>query len=311
MSVGPRGLFGRGHTLPTLALLGAALLWGGSYASMQALADSIGVPASLAARFVVAAVLLAVVWAVVVGRSTTRLPLGIGLLLGGLRALTLTGETIGVTQTTAVNAGVLIGLSVVFTPFLEAALARRRVRRSWVMSALIAFLGIALLASSNGGAFQLYSGDFWILGAACTRATLMVCAARFGGRAHPISTTFVEVAFGALVFGAVGGASLITQLPTLRGVDWFNIAVLSIGCTVVAFLLVLWGSVRTSASHASVLLGSEPVWAVLVGVVVVGDAPGLLGLLGAGLIVAAMFLSQRSMRQSRELEQSPPGTIEL
>lgn len=58
-------------------------------------------------------------------------------------------------------------------------------------------------------------------------------------------------------------------------------------CSVFAFVVQLWAVRRTSATRASILTGTEPVWALAVGVAVGGEAVGAPGLVGAALIVAA------------------------
>ena len=55
----------------------------------------------------------------------------------------------------------------------------------------------------------------------------------------------------------------------------------------------------TSAARASILMGTEPVWALLVGVVVAGEAIGPLGAVGAALIVAAGYAGQAIERRHR------------
>ncbi|MDP1721408.1 MAG: EamA family transporter [Candidatus Nanopelagicaceae bacterium] len=59
---------------------------------------------------------------------------------------------------------------------------------------------------------------------------------------------------------------------------------------------VSWADVairRTSASRASLLLGTEPIWAVAVGVILGGEILSIIGGVGAVLIVGATFFGQR------------------
>jgi threonine/homoserine efflux transporter RhtA len=56
---------------------------------------------------------------------------------------------------------------------------------------------------------------------------------------------------------------------------------------------------RTSASRASLLLGTEPVWAVVVGIVLGGEHLTPLTGLGAALMVAGMYWGQAVERAHR------------
>jgi drug/metabolite transporter (DMT)-like permease len=56
---------------------------------------------------------------------------------------------------------------------------------------------------------------------------------------------------------------------------------------------------RSSASRASLLLGTEPVWAVAVGVCLGGERLTVLAALGAGLMVAGTYWGQSVERSHR------------
>jgi drug/metabolite transporter (DMT)-like permease len=68
---------------------------------------------------------------------------------------------------------------------------------------------------------------------------------------------------------------------------------LGLASGVFAFLAQLWAIRRTSAARASLLMGTEPIWAVLVGVSLGNETLGLFGAIGAALIVAGTFWGQR------------------
>jgi len=74
---------------------------------------------------------------------------------------------------------------------------------------------------------------------------------------------------------------------------WLNLAFLSLLCGAFAFLVTLWAIRRTSSSRASLLLGTEPVWAVVVGVSIGGESLALLGFFGAILIIGSSYFGQK------------------
>ena len=59
-----------------------------------------------------------------------------------------------------------------------------------------------------------------------------------------------------------------------------------------SFILTLWGIRRTSSTRASLLLGTEPVWALLIGVTLGGERLLILGVIGAVLIVGSTYVGQ-------------------
>lgn len=284
----------RRHLLPDLALLGIAAVWGGSYLATQQLATTLGVIAVLCARFLPAALVLG---AIVLGRRgpSLRRSLRAGSVLGGLRAATIVLETVGVTMTSATNAGLIIGLSILLTPVLESWATGRRLTPGLISSVLLALGGIALLVGGDGFA-SVNPGDALILVAAITRATLGVAeakAARAPG-ADLLGLTTVEIALGAALFTAVGGAPLLARLPEFTAATWGLVVFLALGCTVFAFLGQLWATSRTSASRAGLMLGSEPGWVLIIGVVIGGERIGPLGWIGAAVLLVAMVWGRRA-----------------
>jgi drug/metabolite transporter (DMT)-like permease len=89
-----------------------------------------------------------------------------------------------------------------------------------------------------------------------------------------------------------------------RGI-WLNLLFLSLLCGAFAFLVTLWAIRRTSSSRASLLLGTEPVWAVIVGVSIGGESLALLGLGGAILIIGSSYFGQKIETQHRLAKQQP------
>ncbi len=285
--------------LPDLVLLIVAIIWGGSYLATQELAAPSSAAAVMCARFVPAAILLL---SVNLARRKVRLRDSAlpGILLGTLRTATIAMETIGVTLTSATNAGLIIALSILLTPILESALTKRRLPLPLIGSILLALTGISLLV--GGQDFSgINLGDGLMLLAAATRALLGVSEARFtvGRKADVLSLTTLEIVFGAVIFAAWGGNSLLEHVPNFSVSNWFTLAYLCLGCTIFAFLGQLWATKHTSASRAGMLLGTEPGWALLVGVFLAGDRIGALGYMGAAVLLAATWWGARAEQRWR------------
>jgi len=288
------------HILPDVLLLIIAIMWGGSYLAAQDLAAASSAAAVMCIRFLPAAAILV---CINFARPTVRLRDSTlpGILLGVLRTVTIALETIGVTLTSATNAGLIIALSILFTPILESMLTKRRLSAPLMASVMLALLGITLLVGGSGFS-GINLGDGLMLTAAATRALLGVAEARFtvGRKADVLGLTTVEIVFGALIFTAWGSSSLMEHLPGFSVTNWLTVAYLCLGCTIFAFLGQLWATKHTSASRAGMLLGTEPGWALLAGVLLAGDKIGVLGYLGAVVLLIATWWGARAEQQWRE-----------
>ncbi|AMO06109.1 hypothetical protein MyAD_13995 [Mycolicibacterium neoaurum] len=276
-----------GHAVPVtryrvdLALLAVAAVWGSSYLAIKESAVPSGVFGFLAVRFTLAAVVLAVLMGRRL-RRITRAELASGSLFGVILAVICIAETYGVTQTSASNAGLIMALTVVVTPLL----ARGGTPALFYVPAAMVVLGCALLTQS-GGFTAPGAGDALIALAAVVRALHITVMARRPGIVDPAAVTLIQLctvsvltAVPAVLLGQ-SGAVLDMSLC-----QWALTGYLAIACTVFAFGLQVWAVRRSSPARVALMLGTEPVWAVLIAVCLAGESLTPVGLLGAAMVLA-------------------------
>lgn len=291
-----------------LLLVLVAIVWGGSYLSAKQLVAEIGVEPTLALRYSIGALgMLGFALIRRTGMADTRLILS-GAVLGCSQAGILWLETAGVGRTSATNAGILISLSLILTPLLEAALLKRRLPLPFYLAASGAVLGVSLLASGTGGLRMPTSGDLLVLGAAIVRAAHVTATARVLRKDDSVVTLVtIQMLVGAVLFGALAAPSAASWMPQLTLTGVANAVFLGLGCSVFAFLVQAWAVQKTSAARAALLMGTEPLWAALIGIVIGAEALGPAQLLGAILIVAGSLTGSTIERRSRERRAEPPS----
>lgn len=292
---------------PDLLLVLVAIVWGGSYLSAKHLVAEIGVEPALALRYGIGALgMLGFALVRRTGGAGSRLILS-GALLGCSQAGILWLETAGVGRTSATNAGILISLSLILTPLLEAALLKRSLPLPFYLAASGAVLGIALLASGAGGFRLPTSGDLLVLGAAILRAVHVTATARVLRKDDSVvALVTVQMLVGAALFAALAAPSAASWVPRLTIAGGANAAFLGLGCSVFAFLVQAWAVQRTSAARAALLMGTEPLWAALIGIIIGAESLGLVQILGATLIVAGSLVGATIERISRERRAELP-----
>jgi drug/metabolite transporter (DMT)-like permease len=272
-----------------LALLGVAVVWGSSYLAAKEVATPDTVFAFLAVRFAIAAVVLAAL----LGRrmrGICRAELCSGMLFGGILAAICACETYGVTTTSASNAGLIVALTIVITPLLQRFAGGGRIPRTFYGAGAVAVVGCVLLTQS-GGFSPPGLGDTLVAAAALLRAVHVTVIARVsaGRQLDSARATFVQLVSIAAIsagFAQVFGSPATMFAAAMSPVDWALTGYLAVACTVFAFVTQMWAVRRTSPARVSLLLGTEPVWAVLVGVGFAGDRVTGIGLVGAALVVA-------------------------
>ncbi len=268
-----------------------AVVWGSSYLAAKTLVVAGGVLVVLALRYLVS---MAAMLPLMNGRRPSRGELRVGLLLGGTQAAVLALETYGVSLTSATNAGVLISLTILLTPLLQGGLPPR-----FFLAAAVATGGVALLVAGPGLRTPSV-GDALMLAAAGVRAVHVTLSGRLSRPAYDTLTlTTVQTVVGAVVFTAAAGPALLPAATGLGAGEWLGVLYLALGCSVFAFVVQLWAVRRTSPARASLLLGTEPVWAVLIGIGLGGEHLTGLAAAGIALVLGGTFWGQRVERAHR------------
>ncbi|WP_307678026.1 DMT family transporter [Streptomyces sp. V4I2] len=289
-------------------LLLVALVWGSSYLSAQTATAALPVLVVLFARYALSALACLGLVAVRAGsrqgsrrgsRRWTRDELRAGVPLGVTQAAVLVVETYGVAHTTAANAGLIISLTIVLTPFLDRTGHPGGLPPAFYAAAGVCVLAVGLLMSGNGfHAPRL--GDLLMLAAAFVRAAHVALVGRLtvGRVVRPLQLTTVQTLVGSALFLILAAR----ELPTLARADaatWTQLLYLALFCSVFAFLAQTWAVQRTSASRAGLLLGTEPIWAAAVGIALAGEHFTPLAGLGAALMVAGTYWGQAVERTHR------------
>lgn len=281
-------------------LLLVALVWGSSYLAAKTATAALPVLVVLFARYLLSAVACLVLAAP--GRrrgSWTRAEVRVGAVLGVTQAAVLVLETYGVAHTSAANAGLIISLTIVLTPLLDRSAGTGPLPPRFFAATAVCLLAVGLLMSGNGF-HRPGTGDLLMLLAAVVRAAHVALVGRLTARhpVRPMQLTAVQTVVGTALFAlpAAGGVPALAQAPAAA---WAQLGYLALFCSVFAFVAQTWAVQRTSASRASLLLGTEPVWAVAVGICLGGERFGVFAALGAVLMVTGTYWGQAVERAHR------------
>ncbi len=208
----------------------------------------------------------------------------------------------GVVTTTAGKAGFITGLYVIIVPVLGLLVRQRVPLGTWVGAGL-AVVGLSLL--SLRADLSIERGDLLCLVGAFFWALHLQVIGWLARRCDP-----VQIACGQFVVCAVLSLSAALVAETIVWSDlklaaWpiLYAGVLSVG---VAYTLQALAQQRVPPAHAAIILSLETVFAVLGGWLVLGETLPPRGLLGCGLMLAGMILSQLAPRRDRRLGPRAP-----
>jgi drug/metabolite transporter (DMT)-like permease len=281
-----------------LALVGAALCFGGTFLVVQDAIERVEPVPFLAVRFTIGALVL---WPI-----ARRRPASAGEWRDGARsgAALLAGyvlQTVGLQYTDSATSAFLTYLLVVFVPVLGFVVHRRRPHRITLLAIALAVVGMVLLTDPGGSGTTagFGRGEVLTVGCALAFAAHVIILGTTARRHDPFRLTAIQVSFVGLAC-AVPGAFLggyRFPAPALAAA-----AATAVVATAGAFVLQVTGQRTVPPSRAALLLLLEPVFAAVLAQRQ-GDPLGATQLVGAGVILAAIVLSELVSARSPSLDR--------
>ena len=276
--------------------MGVTAVWGWTFVVVKnAIAEYPTLP-FLQLRFILAFLVMAVL----VRRLPTRRELLVGLVAGSVLAMGYLTQTLGLNLISPGNAGLITGLLVLFTPFVDRLFGVPLKRRT-IIAVIVALVGLVLV---TGGPSAFGLGDLLVVACAVFLALHIVLLSRWspGLRAAPLA--MVQMLACALIFSAGGTWSL---RPPSSDV-WVAIVITGVFASALAFYVQTWAQAHIDASRTALIIAMEPAWAVAAAVVLAGQRFGLLQAAGAALVLAAIVGHELAPLKFKAPEHEPIET---
>jgi drug/metabolite transporter (DMT)-like permease len=281
-----------------VSLLVGMLAFGGTWPAGKVAADHIA-PATIAtARFATAAVLLWG-WARISGRPV-RPPAR-----ADLRLVAALGFTVvlaynlfflyGLRHAPAADGSVLVpGLIPIVTTLLTWRFFGERPSRRVLAGLAVALAGLVVVASPTGGvASGRLAGDALFVGASCSWAAYTLAGRAATARFGSVNANVYATAAGSLMllplsfFG--GGWTGAAHAPASA---WGGVAYLSVGGTVLGFVLFYEGVRLIGAARASSFALLVPIFGVVSSVLVLGEHLRLSLVLGGAVVLSGLWIAE-------------------
>jgi drug/metabolite transporter (DMT)-like permease len=214
-----------------------------------------------------------------------------GLLCGSVLFAGASLQQVGIVYTTAGKAGFITGLYVVLVP-LSGLLWRQKAGWSRWVGAGLALTGLYLLSVTRG--FTIAKGDFLVLLSALFWTAHVHLIGWFSPKTDSLLLACIQFAVCSLFSLVVAFA---WETVVLEGILRTGIPILYGGLCSVGIAYTLQVVVQKTAhpAHAAIILSLEGAFAVLGGWLVLGEVLSLRGLIGCGLMLAGMIVSQTSV----------------
>ncbi|MFH1686419.1 MAG: DMT family transporter [bacterium] len=184
--------------------------------------------------------------------------------------------------------------------------------------ASVKWLGVALaiagvvVMTANGTLENLgwinSRGDLIVLSSCVTWAVHTVITRDLTTRIDPLVATFWMTGIAGLIFVPL---TLVTDGPSIwTDLDlwtWLSLIFLGVFCLAIAFWLWAEGLAKQTAARVGVYLYIEPLFAMFFAWLLLGEAITLWLILGAGMITAGVYVTERFGRERRQITSQPPS----
>ena len=270
--------------IPTSLLLTVALVWGSTFAIMKNSLGRIDVNSFLAWRFILAALIMALLRPQCFRHITPSFLLR-GVIVGLLLGTGYIFQTFGLTLTTVAKTGFITGLYAVFTPLIAAAFFKHHISKVQWFAVGLATIGMGVLSLRG---FAIGLGELLVLFGALFFALHIIGLSRWSPDRDPYALTMIQMA-------TVGVLALFCSFksgfhaPHDRGV-WVLVIYSAIAASAFAFIVQTWAQSFMSATSVGIVLTMEYIFAAIFGIILVHELLTWRVVIGGICMMAGLYL---------------------
>ena len=265
------------RTLAISSLILSALFFGGTFIVVKNLLDDFTPINIVFLRYAIASLLF-----LMTGGIPNKKTLKPGLLMGLFLWIGYVTQTQGLVTTSTINSGVVTGFYIVLTPIFSKIINKTNLStRSYIYS-FTGFTGIFLIASNSYD--QLFGNLFTVL-CATGYALHIVMVERYIEDQNISQLMFIQSLVGTVL------CIPFINIEQFTFKTEYVIPILFLGFVVnfAAFYLQLFGQKIINASTAALLLSLEAIFALIIGILYVGEVLNFTNWAGVFLVLLSIF----------------------
>ena len=282
-----------------LMLMTTALIWGTAFVAQKTGMDLIGPIAFNGIRTLVGAFALIPV-IMIMGKGSRNDGTGRTLIIGGIccgLALCIAGnvQQIGLYYTSVSHSGFITALYVVIVPLLGLFIKKRITPVMWCCVAASA-IGLYLLCIPAGGLGAINAGDVIVFLCAVCFAVHILIIDYFSPKVDGVKLSCIQffvAGIVSLVIAPFADTALGFALPSAADIFSSCVSILYKGvmsCSI-AYTLQILGQKETEPAIASMILCLESVFALIAGMIILGEVMTFREIIGCVIMFAAIFVA--------------------
>lgn len=291
------------HAKPSLLvgnilMLTAAALWGFTFVAQKTGMDYLEPLMFTAIRFAIGATCLVFLIRFFGKQKLSKDGWIAGSIMGVLITLGIALQQIGIVDTTAGNSGFITAIYILLVPIFLSVGGEKLPIQIWpaVILALVGLYFLTIKDTSIGSILSTVNkGDYWVLVSSVFWALHIIYVGIAAKNHDPLRLSIVQFyvcAFLCFVAALIFEPVVISDIVLGVKGAWLEIAYSSIASVAIAFTLQVFAQQSVPSHHAAMILSLEAVFAVIGGVLLIGEALTSRMMLGFGLIFIGIILAQ-------------------
>lgn len=281
-----------------LASTGAVVLWSASFIATK-LAYETFAPIQLAAvRTLFAVILFWFMRKITSNNEQIQKEDRMRIALSGFLGITLyfAIENIGVSMTSSSNSALIVASFPAVTTLLEFFIYHSKPNVKKVLGIILAIIGVAVLTQINvDGNSKSMLGNIILIGAGIVWAFYNFITRDLTNKYSAMTLTYYQMLAGFiffLPFVIIEGKTW--RMPTMTSAS--ALIYLSVGCSIVAFLLYNLGLRKLSASISVSLMNLVPVLGLIFSILILHERVSTVQILGGVIVIVGVILSSIQKR---------------
>lgn len=278
------------RTRAELFLLLITFIWGSTFVVTKSVLRDAGPFLYTCIRFLIATLIFGGIFFSRL-RSISKESAGKGVILGILLFIGFATQTVGLLYTTASKSAFITGMLVVFTPLCQLLIEGKPPKPGNLVGIVFVTVGLYFLTSPTGSHFTI--GDGLTLICAISFAFYIVYLDIFSQKCDETHLTFLQF----IVTAALAGVTFVLfedfRFVLTTGLI-LRVSYLAVFATVIALFVQVRYQKDTTPTRSAIVFSVEPVVAAIVAYIVLGERLGVYGIVGGGLIVAGVLVSEFS-----------------
>ncbi|MFA6470296.1 MAG: DMT family transporter [Bacteroidota bacterium] len=202
----------------------------------------------------------------------------------------------GIKFTLASNGALLYALTPALVLILSHFILHEPMTRKKVWGVLIAFAGISIVMFEKGIDFSsdYFYGNLTIFCAVSAWALFAIQGKQLVKKYGAFHITALSMIGGAVMFLPIGVIYIaITGIPTIAPSSWIGIVYLSLGTSIVSYMLWFYALGRMDTTKVAVFANAQPILTTILAVIILDQPITTAFLVGGTITIAGVLLTQK------------------